>query len=209
MLKNYLKKTGWRRLLLMLIGNIFLGMGVSIFKLSGMGNDAYNAMLMAMAEKIGVDYAPLFSVFSIGLFVIEFAAGRKLIGAGTIVNTFFLGYIVSFFYDIWLRAFQAPSVLWTQILVMLIGVVVVGFGLSMYQLPDVGVSPYDSLSLILADRLPVPYSWCRVFTDAVCALACFLMGGLVGLGTLMAAFGLGPVVQFFNKTVTEKLLAQH
>ena len=193
----------------MVIGNIFLGMGVSIFKLSGMGNDAYNAMLMAMADKIGMSYAPLFAVFSGGLFLIELVAGRKMIGAGTIVNTFFLGYIASFFYNIWISVFQIPTAFAAKVIVMLIGVVVTGFGLSMYQLPDVGVSPYDSLSLILADRIKsVPYSWCRVFTDAICALAAFLMGGLVGLGTLIAAFGLGPVAQFFNKTVTGKLLAK-
>ena len=39
-----------RRILIMLLGNVFLGMGVSIFKFAGLGNDAYNAMMMALSN---------------------------------------------------------------------------------------------------------------------------------------------------------------
>ena len=45
-----------------------------------------------------------------------------------------------------------------------------------------------------------------VFTDALCALVTFLLGGLVGIGTLVCAFGLGPFIQFFNGAFSEKVL---
>ena len=64
----------------------------------------------------------------------------------------------------------------------------------------------DALALELRDHTPVPYFGCRVFTDAVCALACWMLGGLVGLGTLICAFCLGPVIQFFNGHFSEKVL---
>jgi uncharacterized membrane protein YczE len=84
--------------------------------------------------------------------------------------------------------------------------VVTGFGVSMYQTPNVGVSPYDSLSIIMTKRIPkISYFWNRIFTDAVCALVCFLAGGIVGLGTLVSALGLGPVIDFFNVHFTRKL----
>ena len=47
---------------------------------------------------------------------------------------------------------------------------------------------------------------CRVFTDALCAVLAFLLGGLIGLGTLICAFGLGPFVQFFTRHFSEKVL---
>ena len=85
-------------------------------------------------------------------------------------------------------------------------VLVVAFGCSLYQTADLGVAPYDALSLMMADRLPVPYFGCRVFTDALCAVITFVSGGLIGLGTLICAFGLGPFVQFFSKNFSEKVL---
>ena len=89
---------------------------------------------------------------------------------------------------------------------MLAGTVVTGFGVSMYQTPNAGASPYDSLSIIMAKRIPkFTYFWHRIFTDAVCALVCFLAGGIVGLGTLVSALGLGPVIDFFNVHLTRRL----
>ena len=54
-------------------------------------------------------------------------------------------------------------------------------GASLYQTADLGIAPYDYLSLGLRDYTPVPYFGCRVFTDALCALLCWLLGGLVGI----------------------------
>ena len=79
---EYVKKIGMRRILIMLLGNVFLGMGVSIFKFAGLGNDAYNAMMMALSDVVGIPYARFFAIFSVGLFVIELIAGRHFIGLG-------------------------------------------------------------------------------------------------------------------------------
>ena len=100
MIDKYLKTIGWKRIIVMLLGNVFLGMGVSIFKFSCLGNDAFNGMLMSLAECTGIEYARFFVIFSIGLFIIEFLTGKKYIGIGTIINTFLLGYIVTLFYEI-------------------------------------------------------------------------------------------------------------
>ena len=94
-----------------------------------------------------------------------------------------------------------PQLLWVAVAVL-----VIALGCSLYQTADLGVAPYDALSLMLADRLPVPYFGCRVFTDALCAVLAFLLGGLIGLGTLICAFGLGPFVQFFTRHFSEKVL---
>lgn len=207
MVKQYFRVIGFKRVLIMLLGNVFLGMGVSIFKISGLGNDAFNGMLMALSDCIQIPYARFFVIFSVSLFVVEFIAGRHFIGVGTIVNTFFLGYIVTFFYDLWIRLFALPETAVLKVVIMFIGVLICSFGISMYQTPDVGVSPYDSLSLIMDKKFcKIPYFWCRMFTDGICALVCFLAGGLVGFGTLVAALGFGPFVHFFNKNFTEKLL---
>ncbi len=71
---------------------------------------------------------------------------------------------------------------------------------------DLGIAPYDYLSLGLRDYTHFQYFGCRVFTDAFCALLCWLLGGLVGLGTLICAFCLGPFIQFFNGLVSERVL---
>lgn len=205
---GYFKNIGLKRFIVMFVGNLILGFGISIFKFAGMGNDPYTAQVFGVADYIGI-YFPIYQIcFNAVVFLlIQLTLGRKYIGAGTIVNMFLLGYFVDFFAWTLSKLFKSPSAFLTQFPVMLIGVLVTCFGISLYQTSDAGVSPYDSVSIIMSDRIKkLPYFWARMITDAICALICFLSGGLLGLGTIVCAFGLGPVVHFFNKTVSEPFL---
>ena len=148
-MSEWIRKINWKYVIVMLIGNVILGLGIAIFKLSGLGNDPFSGMVMALAECVGIEYARF------------------------------------------------------------IGVIITSLGISMYQLPKQGVAPYDSISLIMTEKWPkIPYFWCRVSNDAISALVCWLAGGIVGLGTLVSAFGFGPFVQFFDTHFTSKVLAK-
>ena len=102
-----------------------------------------------------------------------------------------------------LITFQQAGRKWSRAAVL-----VTALGASLYQTADLGIAPYDYLSLGLRDYIPCPYFGCRIFTDALSALLCWLLGGLVGLGTLICAFCLGPLpfIQFFDRTFSQKVL---
>lgn len=207
MLINYFREIGSRRFIIMIIGNIFLGIGIGIFKYSGMGNDPFSAMVMALSDVVGISYPVFLIIFNLFVFVIEFAFGRHFIGAGTIVNSCLIGYVASFFYDLCGSLFGTPGALWQRLITVCVGVIVTSFGVALYQTPDVGIAPYDSLSLIMTERWPkISYFWHRMSNDAVAALVCYLAGGIVGLGTLLTAIGLGPFVHFFTEHFAKKLV---
>ena len=193
---------------MMLIGNIFVGMGVSIFKLSGLGNDPFSGMMMALAEVAGISYAIFAILLNIVFFAIQLSIGRKLIGLGTIINAILLGYLVTIFYDVWLKIFPpvADNTMF-RVLIVCIGVIICSLGLSLYQTADTGVAPYDSLAIIMAKRFKkVSYFWCRISLDTLCVVACYAGGGIVGLGTLISALGFGPVIHFWDIHFSQKLL---
>ena len=100
-----------------------------------------------------------------------------------------------------LITFQQAGRKWSRAAVL-----VTALGASLYQTADLGIAPYNYLSLGLRDYTPCPYFGCRIFTDALSALLCWLLGGLVGLGTLICAFCLGPFIQFFDRTFSQKVL---
>lgn len=207
MLKNYFKRVGAKRVMMTIVGNIFIGLGIGIFKLSGLGNDPFTAMNLSLSDCVGLEYAHFQVLFNLCVFVIQWFFGRELIGIGTLVNACFLGYIVTFFYNV-LHAFMGePQQWWLQVNMVLIGVIICSYGLSLYQTSDVGVAPYDSLSLITQKYLPkIPYFWHRILDDGIAVVISLVTGGLVGLGTLVAAFGLGPFIHFFDKHFSSKLL---
>lgn len=200
--KAYLQTVGGKRILMSLVGNLFIAVGIALFKQSALGNDPYTGMNMALADLFGIAFPMLQLGINLLLFLLQLIFERRLIGFGTVVNALLIGSLVDLFYRLSMAAFGAPTLLAIKLLVMAVGMVICCSGLSLYQTADLGVSPYDATALILDRRLPrVPYFWCRIFTDGTCALICFLAGGIVGIGTLVTAFGFGPVIAFFNRLV--------
>ena len=204
---NFLgQKISLRRILGMIAGVVIIGVGIAVFKFSHLGNDSISALNLRIAELSGLSFSIENVLMNLCLFVPQLIWGRRYIGLGTIINSFCIGFIVTFTSDVMTAAFGTADTLPVQLFWVAVGVLVVAFGCSLYQTADLGVAPYDALSLMMADRLPVPYFGCRVFTDALCAVIAFVLGGLIGLGTLICAFGLGPFVQFFTKHFSEKVL---
>lgn len=199
----YFKKVGRKRILASLAGNILVGLGIAIFKFAALGNDPYTGMNMALAETLGIPFPTLQLGVNLLFFLLQFVFARQLIGFGTLFNALFIGSLVDFFYRVMAGTIGGPGTFPVQLLVMLIGMMICSFGLSLYQCSDLGVSPYDAASLILDKKLArIPYFWCRIFTDGVCALICFAAGGIVGVGTLVTAFGFGPFIAAFNRVVS-------
>ena len=200
------EKISARRIVGMVVGIIIIGLGIALFKQSHLGNDSISALNMRISELLGVSLGLENICANILFFLLEIAFGRKYIGLGTFVNGIFMGYIITAFYDPIAAVFGPAPSLPVQLVWLVLAVPVTALGVSLYQTADLGIAPYDYLSLGLRDYTPFPYFGCRVFTDAVCALLCWLLGGLVGLGTLVCAFCLGPFVQFFNGLISEKVI---
>ena len=175
------------------------GVGIGLFKVSLMGNDPSTALGIAVGDWMGIDFSVTLIAMNCLYFVIELLFARDMVGIGTVVNWFLVGPIASFFEKLFLGAWGQPQGFPQKLLLLGAGVLILSFSCALYQTADVGISPYDSLSLLLARKLPIQYFWCRIFTDAVCVGAAFLLGGLIGLGTLVCALALGPFVAFFTR----------
>lgn len=200
-----MKNTFLRRFLVMCGGILIMGLGVALFKLSLMGNDPATALPIAVSDRIGFSFAGTMLLVNGLWFLMELLFGRRYIGAGTFVTWIGLGYLTTMYADLITAVFGAPEGFLARLLFMAAGVLVLSLAASLYQTADLGVSPYDSLSLMLSRRLPIPYFWCRIFTDSACTVGALLLGGIVGVGTLVCSLGLGPFISFFNRHVSQRL----
>ena len=77
-MSEWIRKINWKYVVVMLIGNIILGLGIAIFKLSGLGNDPFSGMVMALAECVGIEYARFLILLNLGFFVIEISGEESL-----------------------------------------------------------------------------------------------------------------------------------
>ena len=100
---------------------------------------------------------------------------------------------------------DAPSML-IRIILLIAGVVILCFASSLYFTANLGVSTYDAVSLIMTDKKLGKFKYLRIATDLFCVIVGFFLGGVVGVGTIITAFFMGPLIDFFNKKVSEPFL---
>lgn len=199
-----MKKFTLRRITVLLIGSILIGLGIAAFKTAVMGSDPHSAFMFSIASKTGTSFSICFYIASAVYFIFEFLYAKDLVNIGTVFNWFFTGFFTDFFLTFLNRWFPAGTSIVIRCVLLCAGFLIIALGISMYQTADLGVGPYDSLAMILDRKLPkLRYFWCRIFVDGSCAVLAVVLGGfsagLIGIGTLLAAFGLGPFITFFNK----------
>lgn len=194
---------------MMIAGVVIMGFGVVLFKASGMGTDPNNSLMIAIGDLIGVDFS-IISILSMCLyFILQYKFGKEFIGIGTFANWFLVTPLASLYEALLVAHWDIPTDMGSRFGLMMGGVVILSFACALYQTADTGVCPYDALSLMLSKNKKWAYFPCRILTDSLSAGAAFCLGGVVGLGTLICAVGMGPFVQFFSKHVAMRLLTSH
>ena len=199
-----------RRILMTLFGVLVCAFSGGLFSHSGMGVDPFQVFAQSLGARfeawIGVDYGTFYMVLNLLMLVGVFFWNRRKIGLGTVMNIFLVGYVADFSRQLMERLFPDPA-LPVRIALLAVGVVVMCFGSAFYFVGDLGVSTYDAVALTLAERTKQTYfKYIRIATDLVCVAAGWLIGGkagLIGAGTIITAFFMGPLISFFRRTAAE------
>jgi uncharacterized membrane protein YczE len=173
------------------------GFSVGLFKMSMFGTDPFQCFMNGIWNVIHIDFGTLYTIINLLMLVGVFFMHRSYIGIATFVNIFGTGYIVQFTTDFLSRYFTGAD-LPTRIVLLIIGVVIMCFASSIYYTADLGVSTYDAIALTLALKKVAKFQYCRIATDLICVLTGLLLHAVVGVGTVITAFFMGPLIEFFN-----------
>lgn len=206
-----------KRVILCVAGVVLSGVAVSFFKSAVFGVDPFQALMSGLDAIIPIRYGTLYVIVNAVLLLFSLVFDRSRIGLGTLINLFLLGYIVQFGVDILAAAVPGPS-LPVRILFLLIGVFIACVAGSMYFTANMGVSTYDAIALIITGTWKKgKFKYVRIITDFTCValgVILFLMSGeetsgllaVVGIGTIISAFMMGPMIDYFNVHVFGPML---
>lgn len=190
------------RVLFFTAGLVVLSLGVTLtIKGSMLGVGSWDVLHIGLAK-----YALTIGTWSIltGLIILVIGAyfTQRMPKIGTWINMVCVGLCID--------AFNAllPNVegLLLQTLSFCIGVLLLGFGCGMYIVANFGAGPRDSLMMLLTERLGWSVTKSRTTIEVTVAAIGFIIGGPVGIGTVIMAFGLGPIVSK-SLQLNEKLFA--
>lgn len=190
-----------RRILMTLIGVLITGFSVGMFNFSHFGMDPFQVCSFGVWMHTSLGYGTFYTLTNLLMLIGVFFVDRTKIGLGTMINIFLLGYMVQF--SSWLFTTWIPEPLLIQrIALLLIGIVLLCFGSSLYFTANLGVSTYDAVALVMSEKKLAPFPYCRISTDLVCTITGVLLGATAGIGTLITALFMGPIIAFFNNKVS-------
>lgn len=216
-LEKYIQKPYLLRYLVVMISMALNGLGVSLMRISCLGTDPFNSMNYSFSEFFHIPLGLVVIAVSCILLILSFFTMKSSLGFGTVANMLLLGTSA----DLWTRLITAAAghkfsytgmeQLPFRLLLVCMGILCMIFFNSFYISADLGMSPYDALGFIV-EKLSgkLPFQWARILIDSICVITAFLVAGkngnpweLIGIGTIIMAFGTGPLLAWFKGHAAE------
>lgn len=180
----------WLRLIL---GLWLFALGTVMFLRAALGLSPWDVLADGVRRNSPVTFGQAVILIGLVLVLGSLVAGIKP-GPGTIANMILIGAFADLMLATGVGAGLAEGAIWPRVLVMLGGIAMTGLGSALYIGAELGAGPRDSLMIAVATRAGVRVGVARALLEGLALVAGFLLGGIVGVGTVAFAFGIGPAV---------------
>lgn len=201
------------RVILLLMGLVIAHLGVTLFLLADLGADPFNVLVQGIFRTLsggsvlsflthGYTHIAICFLIIVVLLIVD----RSYIKIGTILCMVCGGPIIDFFSLILAPLFaQMPFVL--KVIMLGLGCVILACGMTIVIKSDAGTGPNDLVAVVISDKSKKKFGIVRIIVDVSFVLAGFLLGGVIGLGTIICACLVGPVaglmMPYSEKLVTK------
>lgn len=189
-----------KRIIIFLIGMSIIQFGVALFLRMNIGSDPFTVFTQGLANtlnNLGVNATTGTAnrIILIVLFSIILLLNKSHIKIGTMICVVGVGPIIDLGVSmVSILPVESYNYLLKMFLIAL-GCFIIAIGFSMLSATKVGVAPNDIIPFIIKERTNWEYRWIRIVMDAVLLISGFMLGGTVGVGTIIAMATTGPFIQ--------------
>ncbi|MFD1415556.1 YczE/YyaS/YitT family protein [Oceanobacillus jeddahense] len=182
------------RWLFFLLGIMVFSSGIALtINMQHLGIHPWDVLNVAMFEKAGFTIGSWNIIISMILIVVCLILDRRYIKVGTFFNAILVGSFVDFYH--WTGILPTATNTWLDIMFILIGIGIMGFGGGMYNAAGVGSGPRDGFMLALSDKLGAPIGRVRIITECSVLVLGLIIGGPVFIFTFVFTFIQSPIFQ--------------
>lgn len=194
------------RAVMSLVGVSLIALGDAFMRSGKVGIDPFTAMNIGMSNKLGISLGLFQLLANLVLFIIVLIFDRKQIGIGTIFNMVLVGFEIEYFSSIYTMFFPKAISVPMMIFDAIVGILVFTLGTSIYMSTKLGVSPYDAIAPIIANKTHIKYQKIRSAQDILFMVAAVVVAGPFGFMTIFTAFFAGSLISFWNNTLSRELM---
>ena len=170
-------------------GLVLFGLGEGLLIVSAVGASPWSVLAQGIYLNVGFSVGILTILISVGVLFLWLPLNQKP-GIGTILNALIIGLMI----DICIKFVPTPENYISQLLFAIMAVLTVGLGGGIYLVANLGAGPRDGLMIGLQQKTNLPIAAVRAFLEITVMSIGWYLGGTVGVGTLLFAFGIGPAV---------------
>lgn len=203
-----------KRLILFFVGMSIIQFGVALFLKTNIGSDTFTVFTQGLASTLDKTSLKELSIVKwiagsaqvtpgvanmiiyITLFAIILLVERKRIKVGTLICVVGVGPIIDLAVKV-VSYFPVDSYnYFIRALLVTFGCFIIAVGFSVLAATNIGVAPNDIVPFIIQDKTKAQYRWIRIALDAGYLIVGFILGGKIGLGTVISMLAIGPFIQF-------------
>ena len=170
-------------------GLSLFGLGEGLLIVSFTGASPWSVLAQGISLNVNLSIGTITLLISIAVLILWIPLGQKP-GIGTIFNAL----IIALMIDLCIKFVPTPSIYFNQLILAIISVMMVGIGGGIYLISNLGAGPRDGLMIGLQKVLNLPIAAVRATLEITVVGIGWYLGGTVGIGTLLFAFGIGPCV---------------
>jgi len=174
---------------LLCIGLAIFGLGEGLLLISTTGNSPWSVLAEGISKVTGITIGAATFFVSVGVLLLWIPLKQKP-GIGTIMNIIIIAGVI----DLTLIYIDPPTSIFSKYILAVISVLLVGLGSGIYLITNLGTGPRDGIQNGLTRVTNLPIAFVRASIETSVVIIGFFLGGTVGIGTLIFAFGIGPAV---------------
>ena len=171
------------------LGLTLFGLGEGLLIVSFTGASPWSVLAQGISLNVNLSIGTITLFISLGVLLFWLPLKQKP-GIGTILNAL----IIAMMIDICIKFVPTPENYISQLILAIVAVFTVGFGGGIYLVANLGAGPRDGLMVGLQEKTNLPIALVRAFLEISVVSIGWYLGGTVGIGTLLFAFGIGPSV---------------
>ena len=189
--KTYNFKPKFSTLFFCCFGLMLFGLGEGLLIVSFTGASPWSVLAQGLSLNVNLSIGLLTFLISVIVLILWIPLGQKP-GIATILNAL----IIALMIDLCIKFVPTPSNYYNQLILAIFSVITVGIGGGIYLVANLGAGPRDGLMVGLQKKTNLPIALVRATLEITVVSVGWYLGGTVGVGTLLFAFGIGPCVAF-------------
>lgn len=195
--EKMIKKKFYRDLGVVTLATAMIGAATCCYVRSGLGSDSVAVFNEGLSLFAGFSLGTAAWCLNIGLLTTAFLVARKHLGWTTVCNSLLCGPFIDLMNWVLAPVLGLSEALWFRCLLFAAGLVLVAASCALLMLRCTGMSVNDAIATAISKRLGCSFRAVRIAMDAILMLLGWLMGGVVGVGSVAAVICTGPLIQWF------------